>query len=238
MTADGRRRYASTGSALVVAAIAAYASYSHMRHLALAYGQDAAVATLLPVSVDGMLVVATVALGDGRRRRWSAWLAFWTGVVASVVANVLAAEPSAIARCISAWPAVAFLLVVEVITRGARAGILRVPVPGVFDAVEVHGETRPAVPDTPDAAAVPDPAVTAPADSGPDTDGHADITTDTAADAMADGGRTADKITRLRELHPDMSTTVMAAQLGLSDRTVRRHLAAANHHAHSAAPTT
>jgi hypothetical protein len=114
------RRAATIGSALIVAAIAAYASYSHMRHLALAYGQDRAVATMLPISVDGMMVVATVALGDGRRQRWSAWLAFWTGVAASVVANVLAAEPSAIARCISAWPAVAFLLVVEVITRGAR----------------------------------------------------------------------------------------------------------------------
>jgi len=42
------------------------------------------IAALLPISVDGMMVVATVALGDGRRHRWSAWLAFWTGVVASV----------------------------------------------------------------------------------------------------------------------------------------------------------
>jgi hypothetical protein len=52
--------------------------------------------------------------------RWSAWLAFWAGVVASVVANVLAAEPSLVARCISAWPAIAFVLVLEVITRGHR----------------------------------------------------------------------------------------------------------------------
>jgi hypothetical protein len=36
--------------------------------------------------------------GDGRRNRWSAWLAFWTGVAASVLANVLAAEPSVVAR--------------------------------------------------------------------------------------------------------------------------------------------
>jgi hypothetical protein len=36
------------------------------------------------------------------------------------MANVLAAEPLVIARCISAWPAVAFVLVVEVITRGGR----------------------------------------------------------------------------------------------------------------------
>jgi hypothetical protein len=114
------RRAASLAGALIVATIAALASYSHMRDVALRYGQSELIAALLPVSVDGMMVVATVALGDGRRNRWSAWLAFWTGVVASVVANVLAAEPSLVARCISAWPAVAFLLVVEVITRGGR----------------------------------------------------------------------------------------------------------------------
>jgi hypothetical protein len=114
------RRVASLAGALVVAAIAALASYSHMRGLAMRYGQPELIADLLPVSVDGMMVVATVALGDGRRNRWSAWLAFWTGVAASVIANVLAAEPSGIARCISAWPAVAFLLVVEVITRDGR----------------------------------------------------------------------------------------------------------------------
>jgi hypothetical protein len=78
------------------------------------------IASLLPFSVDGMMVVATMALADGRHHRWSAWLAFWIGVTASVAANVLAAPPSTIARCISAWPAVAFLLVVEVITRGGH----------------------------------------------------------------------------------------------------------------------
>src|SRR4051794_25105781 len=113
-----RRRVASLAGAIVVAAIAALASYSHMRAVALRYGQPELIADLLPLSVDGMMAVATVALGDGRRNRWSAWLAFWTGVAASVLANVLAAEPSAVARCISAWPAIAFVLVVEVITRG------------------------------------------------------------------------------------------------------------------------
>jgi Protein of unknown function (DUF2637) len=114
------RRFASLAGALIVAAIAALASYSHMRGLAIRYGQPELIADLLPVSVDGMMIVATVALGDGRQHRLSAWAAFWTGVAASVIANVLAAEPSGIARCISAWPAVAFLLVVEVITRGGR----------------------------------------------------------------------------------------------------------------------
>jgi hypothetical protein len=114
------RRFASLAGALVVATIAALASYSHMRSLALQYGQSELIADLLPISVDGMMAVATVALSDGRRNRATAWLAFWTGVGASVAANVLAAEPSTVARCISAWPAVAFVLVVEVITRGGR----------------------------------------------------------------------------------------------------------------------
>lgn len=139
------RRVASVSSALVVAGIAAVASYSHMRHLALEYGQTEAIADMLPISVDGMLVVATVALGDGRRYRWSAWLAFWIGVTASIVANVLAAEPSAIARCISAWPAVAFLLVVEVITRGGRGRAVEV----VDEPVDLP---EPVVDDTPDEA--------------------------------------------------------------------------------------
>jgi hypothetical protein len=102
------RRFASLAGALVVAAIAALASYSHMRVVSLRYGQPELIADLLPISVDGMMAVATVALGDGRHNRWSAWLAFWTGVAASVLANVLAAEPSLVARCISAWPAIAF----------------------------------------------------------------------------------------------------------------------------------
>lgn len=114
------RRTASITAALAVAAIAAAASYSHMRHLAIQYGQEQWVASLLPLSVDGMLVVATLALGDGRVYRWSAWAAFWLGVSVSVVANALAAQPHVLARCISAWPAVAFLATVEVITRGGR----------------------------------------------------------------------------------------------------------------------
>jgi hypothetical protein len=141
------RRVASVSSALVVAGIAAIASYSHMRHLAIEYGQTEVIADMLPVSVDGMLVVATVALGDGRRYRWSAWLAFWIGVVASIIANVLAAEPSAIARCISAWPAIAFLLVVEVITRGGRGQKIK-PTP-VVDEEAVTEASEPAPTDTP-----------------------------------------------------------------------------------------
>ncbi|WP_461061620.1 DUF2637 domain-containing protein [Streptomyces pseudoechinosporeus] len=48
------------GCALVVASVAAYASYVHQRAFALQGGADAVSATLWPLSVDGLLLLATV----------------------------------------------------------------------------------------------------------------------------------------------------------------------------------
>ena len=61
---------------------------------------------------------------SGRNVRWSARIAFAAGVAASVAANIAAAHPTLGARIVAAWPAVAMLLVVEMLSR-ARP---RVPV--------------------------------------------------------------------------------------------------------------
>ncbi|WP_422733987.1 DUF2637 domain-containing protein [Micromonospora sp. WMMD558] len=115
-------RYARTTSAAVVAGVAAVASYSHMRDLAAEHGQSPLLANLLPISVDGMLIVASAVMADdradGRPVRLSARVSFVVGVVASIVANVLAAPPDPVARVISAWPALALLLVVEMLSGG------------------------------------------------------------------------------------------------------------------------
>lgn len=218
------RRVASIGSALVVAGIAAYASYSHMRHLALEYGQDAAVATLLPVSVDGLMVVATLALGDGRRYRWSAWAAFWAGVAASVVANVLAAPPSGIARTISAWPAIAFLLVVEVITRGGRVRAREVDTQE-----DIEQDTTPdtvAVTSVTSPAKVP-PTVSVPvADTTPATPAMPKRTPARTVPATKAATGTATKVAKLRARQPDITQAEAAAKLKVSDRSVRRYWAA------------
>lgn len=112
-------RLARTTSAATVAGVAAVASYSHMRDLAGDHGQSALLANLLPISVDGMLVVASAVMADdrasGRPARLSARVSFVVGVAASIVANVLAAQPDLVARVISAWPALALLLVVEML---------------------------------------------------------------------------------------------------------------------------
>jgi hypothetical protein len=117
-------RVARNASAAAVATIAAWSSYSHMVHVALRYGERPEVACTLPVSVDGMLVVASVAMVDDRRERRqvrrTARIAFAIGVAASLAANVAAAHPSLPARAVAAWPAVALLLVVEVLARPGR----------------------------------------------------------------------------------------------------------------------
>lgn len=118
-------RIARTTSAAVVAGVAAVASYSHMRDLAAAHGQSPLLANLLPISVDGMLVVASAVMADdraaGRPVRTWARVSFVVGVAASIVANVLAAQPDLVARVISAWPALALLLVVEMLAGKPRS---------------------------------------------------------------------------------------------------------------------
>src|SRR3954467_2311538 len=51
------------------------------------------------------------------RVRWAVRAALALGVAASVAANVLHAQPNAIGRTIAAWPPLALLLTIELISR-------------------------------------------------------------------------------------------------------------------------
>lgn len=120
-------RLTSTLGAAAVASIAAWSSWSHMTATALHYGERPEVAYVLPLSVDGLLVVASAALVDdkraGKKPRMSARVAFALGVVASLAANIAHAQPNLGARIISAWPAVALLAVVELMSRSGRRAL-------------------------------------------------------------------------------------------------------------------
>lgn len=145
------RRLASLAGTVAVTVIAAVASFDHMRVVAERAGQPALLAALLPFSVDGLTLVGALALGDGRRSRWSAWVAFILGVSASLAANVLAAPPGIVARVVSAWPAVALLVLVEVLARSGRK-LPEVPAPEVAEVpsdTEVPPEVPPEVPAEP-----------------------------------------------------------------------------------------
>ncbi|MFI5884633.1 DUF2637 domain-containing protein [Streptomyces sp. NPDC051554] len=109
--------------ALVVAGVAAYASYVHQREFALQGGADTVSASLWPLSVDGLLLLATVGLLKStgphtRRARGAVWAAFLLGIAVSLAANIAAApalewQPVLVAG----WPPVALLLSVELLVR-------------------------------------------------------------------------------------------------------------------------
>ncbi|WP_308298968.1 DUF2637 domain-containing protein [Streptomyces sp. GESEQ-35] len=120
-TGVGFEVWVRRGCALVVASVAGYASYVHQRAFALQGGADAVSATLWPLSVDGLLLLATVGLltpnrGGGRRARAVVWLAFLLGIAVSLAANVAAAPALAWKpMLVVGWPPVALLLSVELL---------------------------------------------------------------------------------------------------------------------------
>ncbi|MFL6140446.1 MAG: DUF2637 domain-containing protein [Labedaea sp.] len=108
------------GCALIVAAVAAYSSYEHQRHFALVGGADPANAGLWPLSVDGLLLLATVGLvkpgHQTRRVRVAVWSAFLGCIAVSLAANIAAAPTLAWQPVLVAgWPPVALLLAVELL---------------------------------------------------------------------------------------------------------------------------
>jgi hypothetical protein len=117
-------RTARNTSAAVVAGIAGYASYWHQVAVASLAGERAEIAHIIPLSVDGMLVVASIVMVDdrqqGRRPRWSARVAFLIGTLATIGANVAGAHPTLLGRLIAGWPALALPLVVEMLSRRGR----------------------------------------------------------------------------------------------------------------------
>jgi hypothetical protein len=111
---------------LLVAGVAAYASYQHQREYARVGGSDPAGAALWPLSVDGLLVLATVGVLKAeqlsRRGRIAVWLSFWLGIAVSLAANIAAApELTWQPVLVAGWPPVALLLAVELLAHGPRS---------------------------------------------------------------------------------------------------------------------
>lgn len=90
----------------VVAVVAAVVSYAHMQQLAAEAGEGWR-SHLLPLSVDGLLIAAAmsmvVARLHGGRPSPLAWIALTLGIVASLAANVAAAEPTLVGRLVAGW---------------------------------------------------------------------------------------------------------------------------------------
>ena len=158
---------------LPVALVAAVVSYRHLSGLLTFYGEDALTATVGPLAVDGLMVMATGALLATARTH--------------TATEAVKAEDTTTATTTDTTPAT-----------GADMA------PAIAEAV------RPAI----GAATTP-----APVRTRRRTPARTTKRTTSAAD-------TAVAVAALRAEYPDMSQADMAARLGVSARTVRRHLSA------------
>ena len=141
MSGDRVIRFATAAVVCAVAAFAAVVSYSHIYGLGRAHGQDGTAARLLPLSVDGLILAASlVLLHEARNDRDAPGLArlmLWLGIGATVGANIaFGARYGLLGALISAWPAVAFIGSVEIAmqqvrrARAPRAATTAPAVPG------------------------------------------------------------------------------------------------------------
>jgi hypothetical protein len=116
---SGVRRI-STLAVVAVALVAAVASYDHQRVLAEMAGEGWR-AWMLPISVDGLVVAASMSMLVRRRAGLPTgaltWLALLAGIGASLAANVAAAEPTLVGRFVAAWPPLAFAVAFEMAMR-------------------------------------------------------------------------------------------------------------------------
>jgi len=140
-------RFATSAVVCAVAAFAAVVSYSHIYGLGRAHGQDGTAARLLPLSVDGLILAASlVLLHEARNERDAPQLArlmLWLGIGATIGANVAyGAGYGLLGALISAWPAVAFIGSVEIAMQQVRRA--RVP-RAATSGPEVPGDVEQAV---------------------------------------------------------------------------------------------
>jgi hypothetical protein len=85
-------RFATAAVVCAVAGVAAVVSYSHIYGLGRAHGQDGTAARLLPLSVDGLILAASLVLlheaRNGRDAPRLARLMLWLGIAATIGANI------------------------------------------------------------------------------------------------------------------------------------------------------
>jgi Protein of unknown function (DUF2637) len=139
-------RFTTAAVVCAVAAFAAVVSYSHIYGLGRVHGQDGTAARLLPLSVDGLILAASlVLLHEARNDRDAPGLArfmLWLGIGANVAYG---AGYGLLGALISAWPAVAFIGAVEIAMQQVRRARAPHAATGGPDVPEVPGDVEQAV---------------------------------------------------------------------------------------------
>lgn len=210
----------------VVAVAAAVTSFDALDGLAGAAGWSREVRPALPLIVDVLAAVSTRAWlsgsAPGEARRFAKRAALFS-IMLSMAGNV------AFHLLAAGWlrPSVGLVIGVAMVPPvglAASAHLVAVlrsaaPAPVMETAAETAADPAPVSALVSGPASEPAPVVVATVP---------DMTTDTnpAPKPPARRADTAAKVAKLRQRHPDASAAELARRLGVSDRTVRRHLAA------------
>lgn len=93
----------------MVAGVALYVSYWHIRGEALNHGYDAVGAAILPLSVDGLVIVSAryVTRAKTLVGRLASAVGFALGVIATLIGNLLTADGTPVGYGFATWPAIA-----------------------------------------------------------------------------------------------------------------------------------
>ncbi|GAA2735981.1 DUF2637 domain-containing protein [Actinocorallia aurantiaca] len=129
INADRLIRTLTAGTVIALGAAAAVVSYSHALDVATENGQHGWTATLTPLTIDGLVLVAGLVLLDAARRGQKAktmplaYVTLGLGIAATLAVNVLyGIEHGPIGAVVAGWPAVALVLSTELLMGMIRRG--------------------------------------------------------------------------------------------------------------------
>lgn len=122
------RRFGYAVSFLIVAGVAAYVSFGHIYEVATIAHQPQPLALALPLSVDGLMLIATLAMAEDKaaNRNPRAWarIGFWLGAAVSVAANLASTlvhyGPQPLNLAVAGWAPIALLVSIEIVARPGK----------------------------------------------------------------------------------------------------------------------
>ena len=204
-------RAATAAGMILVSGIAACVSFLHIESLAIRYGQPHVAAYLLPLSIDGTIVVASMSMLRAARLQTSTpflaramlLLSIGATLACNTAFGLTHGVPGAL---LSGWPAVAFTGSAELAIGMTRRKVSKTAVPKPLTSVQTAANEI-AVTDSP----------------GVDEFVFSGDSTSRQTGARLDRMKT-QELTALSVLteRPDMSFSELAAVLGTSERTARR----------------
>jgi len=206
-------RRSTVAAVVLVAAVAAVASYEHAYTVIAGHGEHGTVARIYPLTIDGLIYAASMVLMSAARRGVPApALARWAlaaGITATLAANVLAGIAyGLLGAIVAAWPAPALVISYELLMHLVRSAA----------AADAHPDApATAVTDAPDA--VPDAVPDAPAASSNGSRTHG-RTRDVATEAAAERRYADAPLPSIRQIQREMHVGAGRA------RVLREHLAA------------